>query len=125
MKRNSTQVICLLLSLPCASYGCFAEFVKQVRPSRLLFNRVVARSMSKLPDEQRTRYQDLLATLEFDYKTQKKALSENQCQTVASFHELQEQTRKQSGQERLSFLENYKQHIEKILQQDTETNQKD
>ena len=115
MKRNSAQVMCLLLSLPCASYGVFAELIK-LRSARLPW--LISRAMATLSEEQRARYQDLLAQLKIGIKHKKAIITESYTHAPSIFYEAAEQELRERDQERLIFLETEKNRIEKILCQD-------
>lgn len=118
MKRIIAQIIFLLLALPFAAYGIFADLIKQVRPTRLA-PLLLRRTMATLSDEQRARYQDLLAQLKIGIKHKKAIIAESYCHAPSIFYEAAEQELRERDQERLIILEAEKNRIEKILRNDT------
>lgn len=117
MKRIIAQIIFLLLALPFAAYGIFADLIKQVRPTRLT-PLVLCRAMATLSEEQRTHYQGLLAQLKIGIKHKKATIAESYSHAPSSFYETEEQDLRERDQERLIFLETEKNRIEKILRED-------
>lgn len=118
MKKSTAQLIFFLLCLPCASYAVFGELIKQVGPTKLA-QCFLSRAMVTLSTEQRRRYQDLLAQLNSDIRYKKEIIAESYRHAPSSFYEMAEQDIRERYQERLIFLEAEKNHLERILREDT------